>query len=227
MKNRNRTILFSFLLLLSIVVNFSYSVSADISIQDLAPSDDDVVLSIGNENYSTNPPGLSFSKIMINESGSWIKFNDTDFNITSSNPINITLSYLNDNFTAASDTEEVLAYTVNSASGLVWFNLSGFKPSTTYTFYRDGGAVQTYSSDSEGNISYSNSVWGSTFSMKQGDQTGSTPTGRTLKITYEHDMLGATYTQGTETIGFFVIIMVFTALGIGLMFLGMIKGGRN
>jgi len=221
MKNRNRTILFSFLLLISIVCSWSYSVSADVTY------DNTTVFNVGNENYTFPLGGMTFSQVMINESDSWIKFNNTDFNITSSNPINITLSYLNDNFTAASDTEEVLAYTVNSASGLVWFNLSGFKPSTTYTFYRDGGSVQTYSSDSEGNISYSNSVWGSTFSMKQGDQTGSTPAGRTLKITYEHDMLGATYTQGTETIGFFVIIMVFTALGIGLMFLGMIKGGRN
>jgi len=167
MKNRNRTILFSFLLLLSIVASWSYSVSADVTY------DNTTVFNVGNENYTFPAGGITLSQVMLNESGSWIKFNDTDFNITSSNPINITLSYLNSNIAGASTGDTVLSFSANTVSGSVWFNLSGFKSSTTYTLYRNSAVVAAYVSDGSGLLSFSNGVWSDhDFELREGDQTG-------------------------------------------------------
>jgi len=201
MKNRNRTILFSFLLLLSILCSWSYSVSADVTY------DNTVIHNVGNENYTFTAGGMTFSQVMLNESGSWIKFNNTDFNITSSNPINITLSYLNDNFATATSGDTVLSFSANTTAGTVWFNLTGFKASTTYTLYRDSVAITTYNSNSEGNLSFSNAVWSShDFDIKAGDQTGTTT--RTVHVSYQRGGMADVSDESFNVLGLTMLISV-------------------
>ena len=144
MKNRNGTILFSFLLLLSIISSWSYSVSADVTYNNTT------VFNIDNENYTFPAGGMTFSQVMINESGSWIKFNDTDFNITASNPINITLSYLNSND---------VRFNADTVSGLVWFNISGFTPASNISVKVDSVRKGYYIADASGIVSFSHNSW--------------------------------------------------------------------
>lgn len=202
MKNRNRTILFSFLILLSLVASWSYSVSADVTY------DNTTVFNIGNENYTFPAGGMTFSQVMINESGSWIKFNDTDFNITSANPINITLSYLNDNFTSATSGDSVLTFSANTTAGTVWFNLTGFKASTTYTLHRDSVAITTYDSNGDGNLSFSNAVWSShDFDIKEGDQTV-TSTDKQIEVRYDSNSAEDVIDTGFDVFSMMTIVAV-------------------
>ena len=66
---------------------------------------------VGNEDYSVNQT-MNFSQIIIN--ATWIKFNDTDFNITSPNAINITLVYIHSNALIANDGDKVLEFYANT-----------------------------------------------------------------------------------------------------------------
>lgn len=215
MTNKTETLGLILLLLLSIVMSMS-SVSADDWVVE--PS---WTYQVGNENYTVSS-SMGFSQIIYNES--WIKFNTTDFNISSSNPINLSLSYLNSNPLTANAGDTILSFSANASGGVVSFNISGFSPSTVYTLYRDDATVNTYTTDSGGYLNFTNDVWSDhDFDVKEGDQTGS----RIVQINYEHDLLGTTYTRGVDTIGLFSLIMIFAALGAGFMFLMMIKGGRN
>ncbi len=202
MKNRNRTILFSLLLMLSLVCSWSYSVSADVTY------DNTTVFNVDNENYTFPAGGMTFSQVMINESGSWIKFNNTDFNITSSNPINITLSYLNSNIAGASTGDTVLSFNADTTAGTVWFNLTGFKASTTYTLYRDSVVITTYNSNSEGNLSFSNAVWSDhDFDIKEGDQTG-TSTDKKIEVRYDSNSAEDVIDTGFDVFSMMTIVAV-------------------
>ena len=111
---------------------------------------------VGNEDYSVNQT-MNFSQILIN--ATWIKFNDTDFNITSPNAINITLVYIHSNALIANDGDKVLEFYANTTGGKVWFNISGLKPDTDYTVSRGGVLVWAPDSNSSRYISFNNSVW--------------------------------------------------------------------
>ena len=165
---------------------------------------------------------LNLNNVVVNHS--YIKLNNTGFNITSTNDINISVSYLNSNIAGASSGDTVLTFTADTSGGLVWFNLSGFEMFTVYTVYRDGSPIGTFDSTDSDIIHFSNNVWSDhDFDVVKGSFDGS----RTVLVNYEHDLLGATYTKGVSTISLFSLIMVFAALGVGVMFLMMIKGGRN
>ena len=173
MTNRSKTIFFSILLLLSLFASFTYNVSA-VEFQGLIES--------GNEDYWF-PTTMNFSQIITNDT--WVAFNDTYWNVTSINDINISISYLNDNFATATSGDTVLSFNADTTAGTVWFNLTGFKASTTYTLYRDSVAITTYNSNSEGNLSFSNAVWSNhDFDIKEGDQTG-TSTDKKIEVRYD------------------------------------------
>ena len=213
MKNRNRTIVFPLLLLISIIASWSYSVSADVTY------DNSTVFNVDNENYTFPAGGMTFSQVMINELDSWIKVNDTDFNITSTNPINITLSYLNSNFSGATSGDSVLTFSANTTAGTVWFNLTGFKASTTYTLFRDSVAISTYSSNSDGNLSFSNAVWSShDFDIQHGDQTGTT---KSVEISYD-----STASEDVIDTGFsvFPLMIIITIVMIAVVMIVLAKG---
>jgi hypothetical protein len=111
---------------------------------------------VGNETYSVNQT-MNFSQIHIGDT--WIKFNNTDFNITSPNAINITLVYINPNIIAASNGDKVLEFYANTTGGKAWFNISGLKPNTDYTVSRGGVLVWAPDASLSGLISLNNSVW--------------------------------------------------------------------
>jgi len=181
---------------------------------------------VDNENYTFPASGITFNEVAYNETGSWIRFNNTDFNVTSTNPINITVSYLNSNIAGASDGDTVLTFTADTSGGLVWFNLSGFEMFTEYSVFVDDVFSEVVDSTDSDIIHFDHAVWSDhEFDIVLGDQSGSST--RQIQVNYEHDLLGATYTKGVSTISLFSLIMVFAALGVGVMFLMMIKGGRN
>jgi hypothetical protein len=154
--------------MLSVLVSLGYSVSADMNY------DDHTVFQVDNENYTFPAGGITFSEVAYNESGSWIRFNNTDFNITSSNPINITLSYLNPNIAGASSGDTILSFNANTTGGTVYFNLSGFQNNDVYTLYRDNAVITSYTSNATGVLHVTNTVWSDhDFEIRNGDQTSS------------------------------------------------------
>lgn len=152
------------------VLFFLFSSVLTVTVQSTGLFDDDcVVFNCDNENYTMNP-SVASSVNSVYISDSWIRFNNTDFNITSTNPINISLSYLNSNIPAASSGDTVLSFSANSSGGLVYFNISGFKPNIDYTLYRDDAVVDTYTTDNNGILYFTNNVWSEhTFKVLEGD----------------------------------------------------------
>jgi len=146
MKKRLETLGLILLFILSVFVSFGYSVSADYTF------DDNTVFQIGNENYTFPSGGITFSTVVQNES--WIRFNNTDFNITSTNNIDITLSYLYDNLSHYSNFDSLLIFRANTNSSTVWFNISGFTPDTNYTLYIDNIHYGELISNSTGSLNF-------------------------------------------------------------------------
>lgn len=122
---------------------------------------------VGNVNYSVSAP-MNFN--YIRGTDEFICFNDVYFNVSSSSSINITMSYLANDVLGAADEVRVLRFSASTPSGLVWFNLSGFKPGYEYNIVRSGEALATVYADNLGVISFSNDAWSShTFDVYQGD----------------------------------------------------------
>ena len=67
---------------------------------------------------------MCFNKIMINES--WICFNTTGFNITSTYDIEITLNHVNNSFIDSQQDDLVLDFNADVSSGNVLFEINGF-----------------------------------------------------------------------------------------------------
>lgn len=111
---------------------------------------------VDNETYTTNTT-LSF--YTINPAGSYIIFNATDFNLSSTNDIDITIMYLHEDPTTSSTTAEVLDFYANTTAGTVTFTIGGFKTSTDYTVKRGGTTISSPTTDSDGNLTFTNDVW--------------------------------------------------------------------
>lgn len=197
-----------------ICFNLVNMVSA-VTIEEIADGTYDVVFQCDNENYTVASPSMEFSEIV--SGSSWIKFNNTDFNITSTNNINITLSYLNSNFSAAQSGDSVLSFSADTSGGIVWFNLSGFKASTDYTLYRDSVEVATYVSNGDGNLSFSNSVWSvHSFVLKE---LGSA---NRLEVSYAYAQLQSR----SDTTGIIIVALIIMILFVALLFVMQIKNGE-
>ena len=114
-----------------------------------------IIYIVGNETYGFNRT-MEFNQIILNSN--WIRFNDTDFNITSPNNIIITMDYLHHDIDNASE-ELVLKFYANAASGKVWFNISGFTNNIIYNVTRDNTVIATPTANSSHYISFNSSVW--------------------------------------------------------------------
>lgn len=189
--NHKKTIVF--------VLFFLFSSVLTVTVQSTGLFDtDSVVFNCDNENYTMNP-SVASSVNSVYVSDSWIRFNNTDFNVTSTNDINITISYLNSNISAASSGDTVLSFSAESSGGLVYFNLSGFDANQSYAVYRDGSNIEGLTSNADGNISFTNTVWSDhDFVIKEG-----------------HNYVQVTYGRGALV---HVTPMSFTVLGmVGLI----------
>lgn len=119
--------------------------------------DDTVIIQCDNENYAFPASGLSLDNIRINDT--WVRFNDVGINISTVNPINISVSYLNNNIIQADMGDRVLRFTAETNTGKVWFNLSGFRANSDYKILRDSGTWTTKTTDATGILSFSNNDW--------------------------------------------------------------------
>lgn len=149
---RSAVALFAVIFLLSVITMLSPSISA-ITVEP------GIRFSIGNENYTVAAP-MVFSNITY-EDPLWISFNTTDFNVSSAQNINISLSYLCDNMSVTTAGTILLSFTANATSGLTSFNISGFIPGGIYDVYRSGILYSTVTSTGSGNVLFANSAWSS------------------------------------------------------------------
>ena len=132
----------------------------------------------GNENYSFAKE-MTFSSAKGNND--WIMFNSTYFNVTSANPINITLSHLDDNIAGATSGDSILTFIANTTAGTVWFNISGFEANHSYSLFIDGTYNQLLPAGPDGTINLSWNSWSNhTFDFRLGTQT--------LQVYYEIGM---------------------------------------
>ena len=114
--------------------------------------------SVGNEEYTVNEI-MNFGQIVISDD--YIIFNETGFFVSSVNDIIITIVFINDDITNAIDGEKVIEFYADTNSGSVTFIISGFPVGNNYTIDRSGSTFANTTSNSQGNISFSNSAWSS------------------------------------------------------------------
>ena len=186
MKKRSETLGLILLLLLSVLISFGYSVSADYTL------DDSSVFQIDNVNYTFPAAGITFNSYGYNET--MIYFENTYFNVSSTNNLDIELSYLNDNIAGASVGDTVLSFNASSSVGLVYFNLSGFDANQSYEVYRDNSKIQGLTSDADGVIRWTNTVWSEhDFDIKEG--------GNYVQVTYGRSALAEITPMGYDVLG--------------------------
>ncbi len=100
---------------------------------------------------------MNFNRITIDSS--YIIFNSTGFYLTSSNDIDITLVYISNDFSGASNGDKVLEFYASTASGNVLFDISGFTVGREYTVKRSGTTIASPTANASEYISFSNNVW--------------------------------------------------------------------
>jgi len=118
--------------------------------------DENLFFEAGNETYGFNST-MNFSQIVVSDT--WIKFNDTDFNISAPNDINITMVFLSDDISGAGNGDKVLEFYANTTGGNVWFNLSGFPVGRKYVVNRSDTQIAGSIVNISGYISFNNSIW--------------------------------------------------------------------
>jgi copper-binding protein NosD len=111
---------------------------------------------VGNETYGVTQT-MIFSYTQVEPS--WIKFNTTDFNVTSANNIYMNLSFLHEDISMATNGTKVLDFVVNVTIGTVTFSIGGFSPLVQYSVNRNSTEIATPTADANGYISFSNSIW--------------------------------------------------------------------
>ena len=89
----------------------------------------------------------------------YLCFNNTGFNVTSSNTILITLDYINEDIKNVAGGDKVLGFYADTIINDVWMNISGFSIDTTYDVYRDDVLHDSYTTDSSGMLFIFSSSW--------------------------------------------------------------------
>ena len=178
----------------------------------------DYILS-GNENY-TFASGMVLDTLWVNET--WVRMNDIYFNITSSNTINLSVSYLNNNIINQVAGTTILTFNADTTGAApVWFNLSGFKVNHSYGVYRDNAKIQGLTSNLDGNLSFSNTVW-SDHEFDVVDE------GNTIRVTYARsataDTVDTSYTV-LNLVGIIGLAVVAAVILLYVVGMGRNKGG--
>lgn len=107
---------------------------------------------VGNITYNVTD-NLYFSRLI--QTNTYIQFNTTQFHTTAPNPTNITIDFINHTMFAANSNDKLLCFYTNT-TGLISFQITGFLPNTKYDLYRDTIFLSTITSNTSGNLSFTN-----------------------------------------------------------------------
>lgn len=143
------------MLLLPLMLILASTIAEASSLTDTTLTDS-YILHVQNQNYTVTH-NMSFSSIEYTTST--CRFNNTRFSITSANPINITLQYLDENILYKMTHATVLSFYAKTNTGTVQFSISGFKHSTEYLVYRGPIPLCYVTSDASGTITFPNTAW--------------------------------------------------------------------
>ena len=117
-----------------VVVVLVLTVVNSIYINPAPMSDFQIQIDNPVETYIFYEP-INLSQIVI--ASTYVGFNDTFFNITTSNAISITIRHIDENPLAPeSGTDDLVIFMVNNTPGDVYFNISGFVPTISYTILK-------------------------------------------------------------------------------------------
>jgi len=207
-----------FLIISFLLVMFACNTTITVFGGTLYSADSSDNIQCGNENYSFHTP-ITLTNAKGNND--WVMFNNVYFNITSGNSINLSISYLNSNIDAAVAGDTVLTFNADTTTGTVWFNLSGFKVNHSYGVYRDSTKVQGLTSNRDGNLSWSNSVWSD-------HQFDFVDEGNTIRVTYARsataDTTDTSYTV-LNMVGIIGLAVAAAAILLYVVGMGRNKGG--
>lgn len=165
------------------------------------------VFDVGNQNYTISSGTLNFDKIMVNSS--WIVFNSTGFNISSTDGINISLISLSDNIVGASVDDKVLSFNADTSAGTVWFDIDGFEQGQSYDVFRDSVLLLSTTSSVGGVVNFSSSVWSShQFDIYEDEQYA--------QIQYTWSDLEDISTGWDNTLNVFQVVIIISLLAMAV-----------
>jgi len=123
----------------------------------------------GDNAYFATNDSMSFSQIHLSEN--YVEFNNSKFNISSPNRVNITLVDINESLSGAVG-DTFIKFYANTSSGNVYFNISGFTNNQNISVYRDSIVYTNVSANSSGWISFNDSTWSEhLYDLQQGSGT--------------------------------------------------------
>ncbi|MBE3122105.1 MAG: hypothetical protein IMZ58_07870 [Thermoplasmata archaeon] len=106
--------------------------------------------SSGNNAYFAVDHTMTFSQVVVDST--YVEFNNTKFNVSSPNRINISLNYINSTMTAGL----LASFYAVTPTGTAHFNISGFSPAATYRVYRENVSVRNATANATGYIYFNN-----------------------------------------------------------------------
>lgn len=178
-----------------------------------------IIFQSGNENYTVDSGTMKFSRIQINDT--WMCFNDTGFNITSPNYIDISLENIATTIIGASVNTNVLSFKADTTGGKVWFNISGFEINQSYDVRRDNVLLNSLTSNATGVISFSSNIWSvHSFDILEDNQL--------VQVNYGRETSVDTTIRGWDNTVTLLMVLV-TILIVSFLLIGfyMIKGGQQ
>ena len=128
----------------------TYTSEADILV------DENTYFYVGNVQYNFSDE-MIFN--WIDQWDEYIVFNTSTFFITSANPLNITLEFLNDSVIDVAQGDLLIKLDSNTTGGAVQFEIDGFLPLHDYTVKRNGDVIASVSANETGFIAFSNNIW--------------------------------------------------------------------
>lgn len=130
--------------------------------------------SSGNNAYFAVDHVMTFSQVVVDST--YVEFNDTKFNISSPNRINISLNYIKPVMNGTTGTV-IIGFYANTTTGNARFNISGLTSGIGYKIYKNNATFKNATANSTGWIYFTNSVWSTPyFSILLNSSYGILPT---------------------------------------------------
>lgn len=129
-----------------------------------------IVFVVGDIRYSTNQ---TLYCERIKRADTYFLINNTGFNVTTTNPLAVTIIRIDDDFSGAAKNDAVLDFYATCTGGTVTFQISGMVPQRDYIIERDGLALAYPTASVGGVVTFSNDQWSTCHFVLYDDVDGS------------------------------------------------------
>jgi len=157
------------LILVMLALSMFSSVFVDVAEADVI-LESGIVFVVGDIRYSTNQ---TLYCERIERADTYFLINNTGFNVTTTNPLSVTIIRIDDDFNGAAKNDAVLDFYATCTGGTVTFQISGMSSQRNYIIKRDGLVLAYPTASVGGVVTFSNDQWSTRHFVLYDDVDGS------------------------------------------------------